>query len=721
MKRLLLGFFALLPVLAGAQEAKEGDAAEAKEESYAGKIVEMRIGGKDMSDMRKFLEWEKVLKRVEAEKARAVVVRIDSTGGCPEATMKLMEQLGGLTVPSYGYVEGEVLGGAALVAVSTQTIYMAPGSLVGGGGLVRSDVEESPAERMTLTSRMLAKLRSVAAKHGRDLELVQALVAPSEEQKNFGSLIVPQGTLLTLTVEEALSGFDGRTPFAKGVAGSIEELLQKEGLSEVPVVEGAADGTITPNIVPPSERSGVSRPKAETKEGFGKAKEESFEGKVVVLDVGEHDLMNKQSFKFWRRMMRRAEDEGAAAVVFDLHTPGGLAFETQKLMTELTRIKVRTLAFVNPDALSAGALISVATDGIYVTPEARIGAAALVSAAGEIEATMRAKLHSAFEAHLRTVAEAKGYDAELIRAMMIMDDKKDRVFGEVVVPKGELLTLNAREAVSLRDGKPLLAKAIVSSIEEILALEGLEGVEIVRAEPTPFELFAWWAARFSIILILVGMGAAYAEMKAPGFGVGGAISLAAFGLFFFGNYMAGNLANYEMVALFVAGVLLIIVEIFLIPGTGLAGIAGVLCILGSLLFGTVDEIEWGDWKVGEFSGSLLDIMRGPVLTLGFGLIGGSILILILMRYLPNIPLFQFLVVHKELASGASITDGRTEGETRVGWTGETLTDLRPAGKAQFSDDELDVIADGTFIPKGAKVRIVEEDGMRVVVCEIEAT
>jgi membrane-bound serine protease (ClpP class) len=135
----------------------------------------------------------------------------------------------------------------------------------------------------------------------------------------------------------------------------------------------------------------------------------------------------------------------------------------------------------------------------------------------------------------------------------------------------------------------------------------------------------------------------------------------------------------------------------------------------------VDEIEWGDWKVGEFSGSLLDIMRGPVLTLGFGLIGGSILILILMRYLPNIPLFQFLVVHKELASGASITDGRTEGETRVGWTGETLTDLRPAGKAQFSDDELDVIADGTFIPKGAKVRIVEEDGMRVVVCEIEAT
>ena len=130
-----------------------GDAAEAKEESYAGKIVEMRIGGKDMSDMRKFLEWEKVLKRVEAEKARAVVVRIDSTGGYPEATMKLMEQLGGLTVPSYGYVEGEVLGGAALVAVSTQTIYMAPGSLVGGGGLVRSDVEESPAERMTLTSR----------------------------------------------------------------------------------------------------------------------------------------------------------------------------------------------------------------------------------------------------------------------------------------------------------------------------------------------------------------------------------------------------------------------------------------------------------------------------------------------------------------------------------------------------------------------------------------
>ncbi len=730
MIRLWLGIFSLLPALAGAQERNEGDggAAPAKqgggEETYAGKVVVIKVGPKDMLDLRKFQDWKKVLERVEQEKARAVVFRIDAPGGYATQTFELMEQTAGLTVPSVAWVEREALSAGALLAVSTRTIYMAPDSLIGGAGALSLNQEETPAAVQKHMSLLQAKTRTVAGKQGHNLELIRVMLGAPEEEKRFGSVVVPKGSILTLTASEAASEVDGKPLLARGVVKDIEELLEKEGLAGAVIATGTAKPQ--PNskgAVPPAERQGVKREEGEEKEDLpGKTQEESFQGQIVVLRIGESDLVNKQSFKFWRRMLRRAEDEKAAAVIFDIDTPGGYAFKTKEMMTEITRLKVPSFAFVNEDALSAGALVSVATDGIYMNPDSLIGAAGLVSSTGEIEEMMRKKLHSVFEAHVRAVAEKKGYDPELIRAMMIPDEKRDRVFGEVVVKKGELLTLTANEATSLRDGKPLLAKGIVTSLEELAAREGLEGVPVVRAEPTPFEHFAWWVAKYSFLLILVGMGAAYAEMKAPGFGIGGAISLTAFGIFFFGNYVAGNLAGYEMVALFVLGLILILVEIFLIPGTGVAGLAGAVCIVAALLFGMVDKVEWGDWKGGELSGNFLDVLRGPVLSLGGGLLGGSILIVVLMRFLPDVPLFRFLMVEKKLAGGASLPESAGAGhEERVGWTGDTLTDLRPAGKAQFGDEALDVVAnDGSFIPKGARVRIVEQDGMRVVVAQIDA-
>ncbi|NIP93732.1 MAG: hypothetical protein GWO24_09845 [Akkermansiaceae bacterium] len=651
-------------------------------------------------------------------------MQIDSAGGYAEQTMKVMEQVGALTVPSYSFVNREALGSGALMAVAAQAIYLAPRAVIGSAGVIRSSEQETEAERQNLTSMLLAKIRTVVGQQGHNLELVQAMVTPPETEKRFGGVVVPKGTILTLTAGEAASDFEGKPLLARGIVETVGELLEKEGLSGAGIVTGAAKARPEAGkTTPPRERQGVKREEGEDqKEDLpGKIKEESFQGKIVVVKIGESDLVNTQSFKFWRRMLRRSEDEKAVAVIFDIDTPGGYAFKTKEMMTEITRLKVPSFAFVNEDALSAGALVSVATDGIYMNPDSLIGAAGLVSSTGEIEEMMRKKLHSVFEAHVRSVAEKKGYDPELIRAMMIPDEKRDRVFGEVVVKKGELLTLTASEATSARDGKPLLAKGIVTTVEELAEREGLRGVEIVRAEPTPFEKFAWWVAKYSFLLILVGMGAAYAEMKAPGFGIGGAISLAAFGIFFFGNYVAGNLAGYEMVALFVLGIILILVEIFLIPGTGITGIAGAVCIVAALLFGMVDKVEWGDWKVGEFTGGLLDLLRGPVLSLSSGLLGGSILILILMRFLPDVPVFKFLMVEKELAGGASLPETADAGhEERIGWTGETLTDLRPAGKAQFGTESIDVVAEGAYIAKGTRVRILEEDGMRVVVSPTDA-
>jgi len=731
MKHVVLGVSALLGVIAvGFAQVNppvvDRPVEAGLEESFEGKVVEIEVGGKSLMDLRKFEVWTNTLGRVEKEKARAVVFRIDALKGYLPETEKLMGQVANLSVPSYALIEGKALGAGALLALATQTIYMTPESLIGGAGLLAGEDGGDETERQQRDSLMLAKIRTVAGKQGHAMALIQAMLEASEQQRRFGDLVVPKGTILTLTAQEAVSQVEGKALLAAGQVRDVAELLGEAGLSGAAVVKGARQSTAAVKRPAPAElveASGEETVEEKSQNDLpGKLKEETFEGKLVVLKVGREDLINKQSFRFWRRMLRRAEDEKARAVLFDLDTPGGYAYETKEIMSEITRLKIPCYAFVNENALSAGALMSVATDGIYMSPEGTIGAAGIVSGSGaEIGDMMRKKLHSAFEAQIRSVAEKKGYDPELIRAMMIPEDR-DRVFGAVVVRAGELLTLTASEATSLRDGKTLLAKAVAGSIEEIAELEGMEGVSIVRAEATAFENFAWWVSKWSFLLILVGMAAAYAELKAPGFGVGGAISLLAFGMFFFGNYMAGNLANYELVALFFLGVILVAVELFLIPGTGVTGILGVLCMLGALLLGTVDKIDWNDWKLGEFSGNLLDLLRGPALTLGAGLLGGCTLVLLLMRFLPDTPIFRAFIAKQELAGGASLEDEAAVAGSgkRVGWIGEALTDLRPSGKAVLSGEEFDVVADGAFIRKGAKVRVLEQDGMRIVVGEIDS-
>ncbi len=743
MKDVVFGVGALLAAAASGFSGEESPALPAGETGslppegkagYGGKVVELQVTTNQLRDLRKFESWKRVLEQAEQDKARAVLIHVKGggLGGYLEETRGLMQQVSDLSIPTYSLVEGEVLGAAAMVAISTGEIYMAPDSVIGGAGVSQGGNPDDEVARKRTESLLLAKVRTVASRHGHNVALIQAMMASSEQERQFGAVTLPGGSVLTLTAEEAVSEQDGRPLLARAVVRDVSGVLARSGLSEVERVRGDAAPSVA--VAPSKPGSAGSRGEPEDpeeqmggeetqkdEEFIGKLSEESFKDKLVVLKVGRDDLVNKQSFKFWRRMLRRAEAESARAVVFDLDTPGGYAYETKEIMSEITRLKIPSYAFVNENAISAGALMSVATDGIYMSPDGTIGAAGLVSGGGaEIEEMMRKKLHSVFEAQIRSVAERKGYDPELIRAMMIPEER-DRVFGPVVVKAGELLTLTAREATSLRDGEPLLAKGVVGSIEEIVELEGMEGVTIVRAEPTPFESFAWWVSRWSFVLILVGMAAAYAELKAPGFGVGGVISLLAFGMFFFGNYMAGNLANYELVALFILGVILLAVEILIIPGTGVTGILGVLCMLAALLFGPVDKIDWDDWKGGEFAGSLLDLLRGPALTLGLGLLGGCILILILMRLLPESPVFRAFIVKKELAGGASLGDASTGAdlEERVGWTGESLTDLRPSGKASFSGRELDVIANGAFIRKGSKVRILEQDGMKVVVGEID--
>ena len=450
------------------------------------------------------------------------------------------------------------------------------------------------------------------------------------------------------------------------------------------------------------------------KKALGKSEEASYEGKIVRITVDEKDLSIGAAFKFMERTLDRVKDEGAKAVIFDLDTPGGLAFPTKELMSKLADLEIPTIAFVNSEASSAGSFIAISTDRIYMTPGSNIGSSAIVSGGGQkIDPVMRAKIESFFGSHVRYIAEKKGHRPEVIEAMMFLSDE-ERVVGDVVVKPGKLLNLNSTEATKMMDNGPLLAKAEMETLEELLKAEGWDESDLITAEPSGFERVAWWVASVSGLLIMLGLAGGYFELKTPGFGLGGIVSIVAFSIFFFGNYVAGNMAGYELAAIFALGLILIAVEIFVIPGFGVAGITGLLMVVGALAFSMVDGVEWQKYQWGGTGVSeLLSAMAGPAMQLVFGIFGSLILLFLMMKFLPKVKFIDDRMLPSSLNAGTGM-----ETQDRAGMTGVATTDLKPSGKVEVDGQILEVMTEGQYITKGDAVRIVSEDGMGIVVKKI---
>lgn len=450
------------------------------------------------------------------------------------------------------------------------------------------------------------------------------------------------------------------------------------------------------------------------------AGEESFQGKVVVIPVGEDSLTSKQSFGFMTRIVQRAQEEQARAIVFDMNTPGGLAWETSEMMMKsLQPLTVPTYAYVNPKAMSAGALISAACDKIYMAPVSSIGAAGIIDSTGEdMDPVVRKKAESAFWAFTRSVVTEKGYRPDVIKAMMIPEDK-EQTFGPVRLEEGALLTLTGKEAVTIMpDGKPLLAQGLATSITDMLAQEKIDA-PVITAHPTAFEQIGLWIAWASPVLILLGIGGIYLEFKTPGFGIGSVIAIIAFGLFFFGNNIAGNLAGYETAALLVLGIILLCVEFFIIPGTFIAAVAGGICILAALFGGMISTWEWdhiirdGQWD----SASLLLVLGPPLLKLALGMAGGAALIALLMKYLPDSILMR-RVTNAAFSGGPSGT-AVTVPRMQIGDTGIAATELKPNGRATINGELCEVFSRQGILVKGTPVRVVDVRPFDIVVDKAE--
>jgi membrane-bound serine protease (ClpP class) len=488
-------------------------------------------------------------------------------------------------------------------------------------------------------------------------------------------------------------------------------------------LEDAKFGDAAPATAKPATATAKATTKAAT------TRQGEFTGKVIRIPVGEEDLITPARFEFMARTLERCTEEGAEAVIFDLDTPGGLAWDTTNLMMrDLQKLGPPSFAFINPRALSAGAMIAVATDAIYIAPAGSAGAATPIYGNGmEMGDAERAKMNSAIMGMARTVAKEKGHDPRVIEAMIDMD-RELIVNGQVLCAKGEILTLDAEEATMLSDGKPLFAKAIATSIDEVKAAEKLTG-ETITAEPAGFEQMAIWITKYASILILIGIAGAYMEMQAPGFGLPGFVSLIAFSLFFFGHYVAGSLVGHETtvaVAVFMLGILLLAVEFFILPGTLVPGIVGFLCVMGALVFtmsgwevppidpATTEEAAEGAAAAG-FTFNLSTYATG-LRNFAIGVTGAAILLIAFARYLPDFGPFKRMTLAATAGGTLAETPAAISAATvRAGDTGIARSALRPYGTVEIAGRQVEATVEGGYLQSGTEVRVREVNGMKIVV------
>jgi membrane-bound serine protease (ClpP class) len=444
--------------------------------------------------------------------------------------------------------------------------------------------------------------------------------------------------------------------------------------------------------------------------------------KVFILPVRE-DIMPPLVYLI-RRGVKEAIEQHADLLVLDMETNGGRLDVTEDIIKILDEFKGQTVTYVNRNAFSAGAFIAVATQKIYMSPQSVIGAAApiVMSPEGGVQdmpKTMEAKTVSAVSALVRTRAEKNGYNKEVVQAM-IDKTKELKLDGKVLNKEGQILTLTNKEAEEKYGDPPapLLSSGTVESIDTLLALLGYRGAERHEIKPTGVETLGFWINAISPLLLVIGIIGVYIEFKTPGFGLPGIVGIVAFALYFFGGYVAG-LSGLEWLALFIVGMVLFALELFVFPGTVFLGLGGAILMLVALVMALADVYP----ATPSVPGSLPSLPR--VVNLGDSLqnlaiaLGGALVVgLLLSRFLPKTSFYRTLV--SQSASGeVSVADRAQQQALRIGEVGVAISSLRPGGKAQFGDSILDVMSQGDMLPKGAKVRIIAFSGTEAVVEKVE--
>ena len=398
-----------------------------------------------------------------------------------------------------------------------------------------------------------------------------------------------------------------------------------------------------------------------------------------------------------------AEKIEADYVIIEMDTYGGVLTDAKDIVDRILDLKVPIWVFINKDAASAGALISIACDSIYMAPGATIGAATVVQG-GTGEAAPD-KYQSYMRSIMRSTAEHNGRDPRIAEGMV-----DQRIAIDSITTEGSVITFTTKEAL-----KYGYCEAQVSSIDEILQRNGVPDYELVKFEISNVEkVIAFFLNPFiSGILILVIMGGLYFELQTPGVGFPILAAITALILYLVPYYLNGLAANWEIIALFV-GIILILVEVFVIPGFGVAGIAGIAITVGSMVLIMINN-DFFNFEMVPMN----DIIIASLAIFG-GLTGGVVLLFVGGVRLSHSSFFKRISLTDTQAQSEGYTSNFNTGVDLVGKTGTAYTVLRPSGKIMIEGQIYDAFSRGDYIEKGDTVKVLEIEGSTLRVRKVTA-
>ncbi len=434
------------------------------------------------------------------------------------------------------------------------------------------------------------------------------------------------------------------------------------------------------------------------------------------------NIMKEITPGMWRQTQQAfhaADTLGADLILIHMNTYGGTVLDADSIRTKILQSKIPVYVFIDNNAASAGALISVACDSIFMRPGGSIGAATVVNQTGQ---AMPDKYQSYMRSTMRATAEAKGKKMVIQGNDTVYEWRRDpriaeamvdpSVFIEGIIDTGKVLTFTSEEAV-----KYGFCDGISENIPAMLQQVGIENYELVVYEPGWIERIIGFLVHpvVSGLLIMAIIGGIYFEMQTPGIGFPlGAAVLAAV-LYFAPLYLEGLAANWEILV-FIAGVALIAVEIFVIPGFGVAGISGILFVFVSLILSLLNNVDF------DFGFVEMKNVGTAIMTVTIGLFGGLLISLYIGKKVFSSRSGPF----KDFALNTvqNISEGYLNVDASFlalkGKTGKSQTVLRPGGKVIIEGEIYDAMSQSGFIDKGEEIIVVKVGTAQLYVDRIEA-
>lgn len=451
-----------------------------------------------------------------------------------------------------------------------------------------------------------------------------------------------------------------------------------------------------------------------------------FSGLVMAESVQEKDTVKVFQFEMkrqvdkglWRitqRAFEESEEWGADLILIRMNTYGGLVDMADSIRTKILNYDVPVWVFIDNNAASAGALIAIACDSIYMRPGANIGAATVVDQQGNV---VPDKFQSYMRSTMRSTAEAHGKDTLVSGGDTLLTWHRDPAIAEAmvdpsvfvadVVDTGKVLTFTTREAIQWG-----YCEGEAENVSEVLKMNGIEEYETKQYRLSGLEKFIslLLSPALQSILILLIVGGIYFELQTPGIGFPIVASIVGALLYFAPLYLEGLAENWEIL-IFVAGVALLLVEIFAIPGFGVAGIGGISLMISGLALSLVGNVMF------DFSGiGFVPIFKSFAFVIFIFFISLLFAIWLSQKLLTSAPL-GFLALQQVQKKDEGYVSVSSEMATLMGAEGEAYSILRPSGKVMIEGQIYDAVADSSWIQKGAKVKVVKQEATQIYVKEV---